>query len=268
VIRSAALLGVALALLGAGAASGASGVDTFRTPSGNIGCAYEHFSIAPVDLRCDIRTGVRPLPPRPKSCTLDWGVGYVMRQRGPAHVLCASDTVADPKAKVLAYGTTRQLGVFVCSSSTAGLRCVNSTGNGFFLSRGHSYTFTLPAPRNGAFRTPSGNIVCGYTVGSDGLASMECGIKSGLQPPPRRIHCQAGDPNDKRIGLTATGRAVPVLCAGDPGPFLVEAKARVLAYGHSWSAGGITCTSATTGITCRNRAGHGFFLSRERWRVF
>jgi hypothetical protein len=123
-------------------------------------------------------------------------------------------------------------------------------------------------PRNGAFKTPSRNIVCGYAIGSDGVASVECGIKSGLKPPPRRIHCLAGDPNDKRLGLRSTGRATPVLCAGDPGPFLVETEARVLAHGRTWSAGGISCSSRTTGLTCRNRSGHGFFLSRERWRTF
>ena len=68
--------------------------------------------------------------------------------------------------------------------------------------------------------------------------------------------------------MRSTGRSFPVMCAGDPGPFLVESKARVLAYGRSWHAGGITCTSRRTGLTCRNRDGHGFFVSRERWRLF
>jgi hypothetical protein len=125
-------------------------------------------------------------------------------------------------------------------------------------------------PRTGAFKTPSRNIVCGYGIGSDGKASMECGIKSGLKPPPKRIHCLAGDPNDKRVSLRDTGRATPVLCAGDPGPLLpqIEAKARVLAYGTSVRIGGITCSSAPSGLTCRNRSAHGFFLSREHWRTF
>jgi hypothetical protein len=124
--------------------------------------------------------------------------------------------------------------------------------------------------RIGAFKTPSGNIVCGYAIDVHGSASMECGIKSGLKPPPRRIHCLAGDPNDKRVSLRRTGRAAPVLCAGDPGPLLpqIEARARVLAYGRTIRFGGIRCSSATTGLTCRNRSGHGFFLSRERWRAF
>jgi hypothetical protein len=125
-------------------------------------------------------------------------------------------------------------------------------------------------PKYGSFKTPSRNIVCGYGIDQHGRASMECGIKSGLKPPPRRIHCDAGDPSDKRIGLTDTGRAVPVRCAGDPGPLLpqIEAKARVLAYGTKVRIGRITCSSAITGLTCRNSSGHGFFMSRLSWRLF
>ena len=146
---------------------------------------------------------------------------------------------------------------------------MNSTGNGFFLSKGHSYTYKEPAARYGSFKTPSRNIVCGWSVAPDGSASMECGVKSGLKPPPKPIQCDAGDPNDKRVSLRDTGRAAPVLCAGDPGPLLpqIEAKASVLAYGSSTHFGAITCTSATTGLTCRNRDGHGFFLSRAGWRT-
>jgi hypothetical protein len=133
-------------------------------------------------------------------------------------------------------------------------------------------TGTAPAspPKYGSFKTPSRNIVCGYSIDQHGKASMECGIKSGLKPPPPRIHCDAGDPSDKRIGLTETGRARPVLCAGDPGPLLpqIEAKAVVLRYGTKIRIAGITCSSAITGLTCKNRSGHGFFMSRQSWRLF
>jgi Family of unknown function (DUF6636) len=271
VLRAALFLALLSLLGGVGPAAAASGADSFRMPSGNIYCAYEHYSFAPVDLRCEIRSKLKPLPPRPASCgDAVWGAGYSMRERGPARVLCITDTVFSPKATVLAYGTTKQFGVFRCSSSLKGLRCVNSTGNGFFLSKEHSFTYKEPAARYGAFKTPSRNIVCGWSVAPDGSASMECGIKSGLKPPPTPIHCDAGDPNDKRVSLRDTGRAVPVLCAGDPGPLLpqIEAKASVLAYGSSTHFGAITCTSATTGVTCRNRDGHGFFLSRASWRRF
>jgi hypothetical protein len=119
----------------------------------------------------------------------------------------------------------------------------------------------------GVFKTPSGNIVCGYSVTAAHGASVECGIRSGLRPAPRNT-CTDLDYSGKRVSLTATGRAAPVVCAGDPGPFLFAARARVLAYGRSWRGGGIACTSRRTGLTCRNRRGHGFFLSRARWRSF
>jgi hypothetical protein len=265
VVLSAFLLGI-----GPGPALGSSGADAFRLPSGDVYCAYAHYSFGPKALRCEIRSGVKPLPPKPAWCDVDWGGGFSLSQTGIAHVLCAGDTVYDPKARMLAYGTTWTGGGFSCTSRATGLRCTNARGHGFFLSRQHSYAFTEPAPRHGAFRTPSGNIVCGWTIGGapPREASLECGIKSGLKPPPPRARCAAGDPNDKRVSLTAGGHAVPVTCAGDPGPFLVEAKAKVLRYGQTWSAGGISCTSATSGLTCRNRARHGFFLSRQRWRNF
>ena len=121
--------------------------------------------------------------------------------------------------------------------------------------------------RNGAFKTPSGNIVCGYDFSANGSASIGCGIKSGLRPAPRNT-CVDMDYSGKAVSLTATGRARPVVCAGDPGPFLVEAKAHVLRYGKSWRGGGITCASRRAGLTCTNRRGHGFFLSRDHWGAF
>ncbi|HEX6699399.1 MAG TPA: DUF6636 domain-containing protein [Gaiellaceae bacterium] len=115
---------------------------------------------------------------------------------------------------------------------------------------------TAHAARYGSFKTPSGNIVCGYGGGSIG-----CGIESGLRPAPRNT-CTDLDYSGKRLSLRTTGRAVIDLCAGDPGPFLLVDKAPVLGYGSSWRGGGITCTSRRAGLTCKNRSGHGFFMSR------
>jgi hypothetical protein len=263
VTRAALIALLGLLLLGDGPALGEGGADTFRTPSGDIYCAYEHDSISQTELRCEIRTGIKPKPPLCDD-------GYLLRQTGRARPFCASDRIHDRHALVLTHGTTRQFGVFKCSSSVSGLKCVNASGNGFLLNKEHSYTLKEPAPRYGAFKTPSRNIVCGYSIAPDFSASMECGIKSGLHPPPRRIHCDAGDPNDKRVSLSDSGRATPVLCAGDPGPLLpqIDAAAKVLAYSRTIRFGGISCASAITGLTCRNRSGHGFFLSRRSWRLF
>ena len=188
----AAALALLLVPACAAAAHAQRGADRFRLPSGNIYCAYEHYSFSPKKLRCEIRTKIKPTPP--SGCA----DGYIMRQTGAARPFCASDTIYDRNALVLAYGTTRQFGVFKCTSSAAGLKCFNASGNGFVMSTRHSYTLREAAPRYGAFKTPSGNIVCGYSIAPDGTASTECGIKSGLKPPPRPIHCDAGDPNDKR----------------------------------------------------------------------
>lgn len=50
---------------------------------------------------------------------------------------------------------------------------------------------------------------------------------------------------------------------------LVPDPQRVLAYGQSVTVGPLTCSSASTGTTCRDRRnGHGFFVSREGYRRY
>jgi hypothetical protein len=137
-----ALLG-AVVLLTAGVGAATAG-GFFQTPSKNIGCIY----LAPYAgqkqpyLRCDIGGGLHPLPPRPKSCDLDWGYGYSMiGAYGRATTFCAGDTARDPRAPILRYGQTWRKGPFTCLSQRIGLRCTNRAGHGFFLSRQRSYTF-------------------------------------------------------------------------------------------------------------------------------
>ena len=130
-------LGLCALLVAAGTA--AAGVVSFRMPSRNIECA--ELTGARATLRCDIRSGVKPLPPKPASCEFDWGAGFVLGRRGRAHVSCVSDSVHSPSARVLRYGTTWRRDGFVCVSRTTGLRCRNAAGHGFFLSRRHSFAF-------------------------------------------------------------------------------------------------------------------------------
>jgi hypothetical protein len=122
----------------------------------------------------------------------------------------------------------------------------------------------------GYFKTPSGNIVCFHSPGPKDLpqAIVVCGIKSGLKPAPPRRPCKEGGYAGDRVELFATGRAHVPACAGDPGPFVGIGRAKVLGYGKAWSGGGLRCKSAFTGLTCRNKSGHGFFLSRAHWRPF
>jgi Family of unknown function (DUF6636) len=41
-----------------------------------------------------------------------------------------------------------------------------------------------------------------------------------------------------------------------------------LRYGASWRRGSFRCWSRTSGVTCRNAAGHGVFLARGSWRAW
>jgi hypothetical protein len=131
-----------------------------------------------------------------------------------------------------------------------------------------------PSLRIGAFVTPSRNIVCQHITGAKSRprSSVFCGIRSGLKPPPRRRSCHGdGDYVHDRVALFGRGRPFAPVCAGDAGPFAVLFSGQhvpVLHYGKRWRGGGLTCRSAFKGLTCHNRAGHGFFLSRSRWRRF
>jgi hypothetical protein len=114
------------------------------------------------------------------------------------------------------------------------------------------------AASDGAFKTQSGNIVCGLSN-----TEVVCVIKSGLVPaPPKQPVCNGGDPVSNRVILAATGIAEPLPCAGDPGPLADEAVAKVLAYGSTIAKGEIGCAAFEFGLVCVNSKGRGFFLSR------
>ncbi len=129
-------LALVLVLLAIAAAASGSALGrstkfvTFRMPSKNIACGVL-TGFGPTVLRCDIFSGLRPPPAR--RCELDW-VGVSMAKKA-ATPTCAGDTVLDPKAPVLAYGSVWKHGIFTCLSSWAGLSCANAAGHGFFLSR-------------------------------------------------------------------------------------------------------------------------------------
>ena len=105
---------------------------TFRTPSGNIGCAMFEGTA-----RCDIRKrDWKPLP-RPASCSREVGYGQgleVPAGGAQARFVCAGDTALNPDASSLAYGAASRVGTSECISRTDGVTCVNQAGHGFFIS--------------------------------------------------------------------------------------------------------------------------------------
>lgn len=106
---------------------------------------------------------------------------------------------------------------------------------------------SAPAARAGAswtgnvFSSPTGNIRCRYNPKTEYVACITAndGWAEYLQRYARRpVH----DHYSTYIGY-----------------------GRTLYYGETWSAPGFSCSSADTGITCRTRAGHGFFISRAKY---
>jgi hypothetical protein len=106
-------------------------LQTFRSPSGNIGCVMFEGGA-----RCDIRKRQWSPPARPASCPeqVDFGQGLAVAHVGKASVVCAGDTTLDPTAKALGYGEVSELGGTQCISRSEGITCANHSGHGFFVS--------------------------------------------------------------------------------------------------------------------------------------
>jgi hypothetical protein len=125
------------------------------------------------------------------------------------------------------------------------------------------------AARLPGVRSPSGNISCLLLPGRP--ANLVCSIAHADYASRLQARCMAptGPGVDWHGFLLGAGRAGRVNCSGGilyPGsehPHYVT-----LAYGMRRPLGAFTCTSSVTGMTCRNRTGHGVFVSREQWRTW
>jgi hypothetical protein len=139
-MRHASLL-LALTATAAAVLPASTGASTFRTPSGNIGCLYTPASgSSSVGLRCDL-VSVSHAPRRPKSCRLSYGRAFTLSGTGKARRACVGDTVLDPKARAIPYGTTRHFGPFTCTSRESGLTCRSRYHHGFTLAKARQRLF-------------------------------------------------------------------------------------------------------------------------------
>lgn len=113
------------------------------------------------------------------------------------------------------------------------------------------------------FKSPSGNIFCGY-FDYDGPPEVRCDIRNFTPTIGKRpADCELDW--DDAFAVNANSRSGEAVCHGDT---VMSPDARVLAYGKSFTAGGISCLSDTHGITCTNGKGHGFFMSKAKQRIF
>src|SRR5512133_3945303 len=120
---------------------------------------------------------------------------------------------------------------------------------------------TAVAPAGAAalvgFHSPSGNIRCDIIK-----IGVRCDIQQkSWKSPPKPSSCEFDWGGS--IFLSRHGKP-QFLCVSD-----ATVQGPALAYGDSISRHRFRCKSLTSGIRCVNkRNGHGFKLSRERYRLF
>jgi len=127
-----------------------------------------------------------------------------------------------------------------------------------------AHASTLPG-----FHSPTGNIKCLYVPGSGGPSTLLCTIGRADYAKTLQDRCMA--PNGAGVdwhGFTlGPNRKGMVSCSG--GILYTGRPSYVnLPYGKTWRRGVFTCTSRFAGVTCRNRTGHGLFISRQSWRAW
>ena len=112
------------------------------------------------------------------------------------------------------------------------------------------------------FQSPSTNIGC---IGD--ATSVRCDMRTtSAKPPKRPKSCHYDWGSAFEVNRTGRGHG---LCAGDTALATPGDGRRKLAYGKSIRLGPkLTCTSRTTGMTCRNTGGHGFTLSKTVIKLF
>ena len=112
----------------------------FRSPTGNIACLFAVGQVT--EVRCDMLQLNRSFTTPPKDCDLEWGDSFsVAEGERRGGLVCHGDTVNDPSAQMLDYGSSLSYGGIACLSAKSGVTCQNADGHGFFLSRKQQKVF-------------------------------------------------------------------------------------------------------------------------------
>jgi hypothetical protein len=105
-----------------------------------------------------------------------------------------------------------------------------------------------------AFALPSFNIAC--VIGSDGAT---CTIANSTATPAKPDTCKGV----VGLKLTVTAKGSEMPCIEGAKPTAADPATPVLEYGQSKTVGDFTCTSSSTGVTCKDdKTGKGFKLAR------
>ena len=118
--------------------------------------------------------------------------------------------------------------------------------------------------------TSMGAVASAATVNSKNIGSPGAVITCWAVMGSTEIECTApylpdiGE-LDTYLAVRPRGRARMSERGDFPG---FAAPRRTLHYGDTWQRPGIRCTMHTTGLTCRNRDGHGFRIQKGHVRRF
>lgn len=119
-----------------------------------------------------------------------------------------------------------------------------------------------------AFSSPSGNIIC-YRPEA---AAISCLILDRNWSDDQLAALQSDHdgecPVDRTAAIALPANGPPRLiehCHGDA--FWWTENQFVLPYGFSVQNSEFNCTSEKSGMTCRNRLGHGFTMARAQYRI-
>jgi hypothetical protein len=115
---------LATGVLAAVPAPASAALRSFRSPTGKLGCMFYSDDVRQV--RCEWRGGN------------DRAV--LLNETGKGRRIKITDTVMDPKAKVLAYGKSTTFGRLKCTSRTTGITCRS-------LRSGHGFTSSVSKQR-------------------------------------------------------------------------------------------------------------------------
>ena len=117
-------------------------------------------------------------------------------------------------------------------------------------------------------RSPSGNIKCLFVPGGGGRLLCSIAHSSYARKLQDRCMGPTGAGVDWHgFNLNPVGKG-QITCTGGIlySPGTQHPRYVTLPYGKTWSQGVFTCASRITGVRCRNRTGHGLFISRASWR--
>ncbi len=112
------------------------------------------------------------------------------------------------------------------------------------------------------FHTPSDNIHCVLMSGD--FAGVRCDMLALTQSFPKRPpDCDLDWGDAFEVG--SNDRQGHVVCHGDT---VISPDSMELGYGASATLGEFRCSSEPTGMTCTNRHGHGFAITKAAQKLF